>query len=175
MSEHIDIAGERIRLRSTVPDDGPALIAIRKTDQVRLRWQGEDLESEFAQDFHDHELSRLTIDAAGRIIGLIQFEEEPDPTYRHASVDIYIDPAVHRRGYATEAIRTLLDHLFHTRGHHRVTIDPAVDNRAAIDCYATVGFVPVGVMRSYERRPDGSWSDALLMEMLDTDRSADAT
>ena len=171
MSEEIRLAGQRVRLRSTVPGDGPALIAIRKTDEVRLHWRGEDFEAEFADDFNDNETFRLTIETAGRIIGLVQFAEESDADYRHASVDIYIDPAVHRRGYATEAISTLVDYLFDERGHHRLTIDPAADNTPAIDCYASVGFVPVGVMRSYERCADGSWSDGLLMEMLDADRA----
>lgn len=170
MSDHIELVGERVRLRPIRRGDGPALVAIRTTDDVRRWWRGEDFESEFENDLADDEVFRLAIETAGQLIGLVQFAEEPDPEYRHASIDIYIDPSVHRRGYATEAIRTLVDHLFDERGHHRLTIDPSVDNRAAIECYAAVGFVPVGVMRSYERRADGSWSDGLLMEMLDSDR-----
>lgn len=172
--ERIELIGERIRLRSTVRDDGPALIAIRRTDEVRRRWRGADFESEFAEDIDDDEVFRLTIEASGKVIGLIQFAEESDADYRHASLDIYVDPAVHRRGYATDAIEMLVDHLFDDRGHHRLTIDPAADNFAAIDCYASVGFVPVGVMRCYERRADGSWSDGLLMDMLkhETKRTA---
>ncbi len=133
MSENIDLAGERVRLRSTVADDGPALIAIRKTDEVRRRWRGDDFEAEFARDLDDGDTFRLTIETAGRIVGMVQFAEELDPEYRHASIDIYIDPADHRRGYATDAIATLVDHLFDERGHHRLTIDPAADNTAAID------------------------------------------
>src|SRR5438045_7717940 len=98
----------------------------------------------------------------GRIIGMIQFAEELDADYRHASIDLYIDPAVHRQGYATDAIRTLARFLFEERGHHRLTIDPAADNLPAINCYAKVGFKPVGTMRAYERRPDGTWADGLL-------------
>lgn len=60
--------------------------------------------------------------------------------------------------------------LFDDRGHHRLTIDPAADNGAAIACYRKVGFRDVGVMRAYERRPDGSWADGLLLDMLATDR-----
>ena len=45
-------------------------------------------------------------------------------------------------------------------------IDPATDNEAAIRAYAKVGFRRVGVMRQYERGPDGSWHDGLLMELL---------
>ena len=34
---------------------------------------------------------------------------------------------------------------------------------------AKVGFRPVGVMRRYERGPDGEWHDGLLMELLAED------
>jgi aminoglycoside 6'-N-acetyltransferase len=67
----------------------------------------------------------------------------------------------------------LANYLFDHRGHHRLVIDPAANNEAAIACYSTVGFKPVGVMRSYERSADGSWSDGLLMDMIDTDRQSE--
>ena len=47
-----------------------------------------------------------------------------------------------------------------------LTIDPATDNEAAIRAYERVGFRKVGVMRSYELGPDGTWHDGLLMELL---------
>ena len=115
-------------------------------------------------------MTRLTIELLeDRIIGLVQYGEEEDPEYRHASIDIYLDPAVHRQGLATEALRVLVNHLFEDLGHHRLTIDPAADNVAAIDCYAGIGFLPVGVMRAYEQQADGTWADGLLMELLATD------
>ena len=56
--------------------------------------------------------------------------------------------------------------LIDERGHHRLTIDPAAHNTNAIKAYERVGFRPVGVMRKYERGPDGEWHDGLLMDML---------
>ena len=50
-----------------------------------------------------------------------------------------------------------------------MTIDPAVDNAAAIRSYSKVGFRPVGVMRPYERGADDSWHDNLLMDLLADD------
>ena len=100
-----------------------------------------------------------------------RYYEEEDPEYLHASMDIYVDPAWHRQGFALDAITTVVDHLFSHGGHHRITIDPAADNHPAIACYAKAGFVEVGVMREYEQRADGSWGDGLLMELLKSDRS----
>lgn len=53
------------------------------------------------------------------------------------------------------------------RGHHRLTIDPATANAAAIRSYSKVGFKPVGIMRAYERdHRTGAWRDGLLMDLL---------
>ena len=72
-------------------------------------------------------------------------------------------------GLGTDAVRTLVRHLIVDEGHHRLVIDPATDNAAAIRCYRKVGFREVGVMRQYERSPDGTWHDGLLMELLADD------
>lgn len=173
MADSVDLAGASVRLRTTTAEDKAALVAIRSLDQVRRWWRGGDLEAEFDDDLADHAVERLTIERRdGHVIGLIQFAEEDDPDYRHAGIDIYIDPRHHRQGFASDAIRTLTAYLFGRRGHHRLTIDPSVDNEAAIACYAGVGFRRVGVMRSYERRPDGTWGDGLLMELVAEDAAS---
>ena len=66
---------------------------------------------------------------------------------------MFVDPAVHGRGIGTDAVRTLAAHLVDVEGHHRLTIDPAVDNAAAIRYYTKVGFRPVGIMRQYDVAP----------------------
>lgn len=86
--------------------------------------------------------------------------------YRHAGMDIFLAPDRHGQGLGTDALRTLARHLIDDRGHHRLTIDPAVANKAAIRAYEKLGFRPVGVMRQVERSPDGEWRDGLLMDLL---------
>lgn len=98
-------------------------------------------------------------------LGIITFEEESDPDYFCAGIDIGLLSQATGQGLGPDALRTLIRWLFDERGHHRVAIDPAVANHHAVHVYRKVGFRPVGVMRSYERGPDG-WHDNLLMDML---------
>ena len=76
------------------------------------------------------------------------------------------------RGHGTAAIRLLVRHLFEERGHHRITIDPAVDNAPAVRSYGKVGFAPVGTLHAAWRDDDGAWRDLLLMELVDRQRLA---
>jgi aminoglycoside 6'-N-acetyltransferase len=116
---------------------------------------------EFVADEHS-----LAIEVDGEVVGAVQFFEEEDPMYRHANIDLYLTTSRHGQGLGSEAVRVLARYLIEERGHHRLTIDPAAANQAAIRAYEKVGFRPVGVMRSYERGLDGTFHDGLLMELL---------
>jgi aminoglycoside 6'-N-acetyltransferase len=151
-------------LRPLTDEDASELLRIHRLPEV-ARWWGEPEDGFPLAD--DPDATRLAIVIDGRIAGMIEFSEELTPRYRHASVDVFLDPALHARGHGTEAVRRVVHLLIEQRGHHRVTIDPAVDNTAAIRAYEKVGFKPVGVMRAYERDNQGEgWHDALLMELL---------
>ncbi|RBM24084.1 GNAT family N-acetyltransferase [Streptomyces sp. PT12] len=161
------LRGALVTLRPATADDVPELARIRATPEVRRWWRGgDDLAAEVADELADPDAERLVIQRAGATVGLIQWSAEEDPDYRHASIDIFIDPAVHGLGLGTDALRTLARHLVDAHGHHRLSIDPAADNAAAIACYRKVGFRGVGVMRRYERGADGTWHDGLLMDLL---------
>lgn len=164
------LEGARVHLVPLAEEHLAAVAALRRTAEVRRWWRGQDVEAELASDLADPSLHAYAVVLDGQVVGLVQFSEEDDPDYRSASVDVLVDPSVHRRGHGSDAVRTLCDHLFDARGHHRVTIDPAAGNAAAIACYAGVGFRPVGVLRSYERQTDGTWADGLLMDLLSADR-----
>lgn len=159
--------GESVTLRAPVESDVAVLAAIRAKPEVHRWWRGgADLAAEVARDLADPEAESLVIEYGGRTVGLIQWHAETEPDYRHAGIDIFLDPSVRGRGLGPDAVGALARHLFDDHGHHRITIDPAASNAAAIRCYAKVGFRPVGVMRQYERGADGTWHDGLLMELL---------
>jgi aminoglycoside 6'-N-acetyltransferase len=151
-------------LRTLAEGDKAELLRILSTPEVVHWW---DVPDEGFPLTDDPESTRLTIEVDGAVAGLIQFSEELEPKYRHASIDLFLDPALHGRGLGTEAVRRVVRYLIDERGHHRITIDPAVANAAAIRTYEKVGFRPVGIMRRYERDVSGrGWHDGLLMELL---------
>lgn len=159
--------GTLVTLRPATAGDLPALAAIRSTPEVYARWQGgDDLTAAVAEDLDDPGAETFAVEHGGRVVGAIQWGSEDEPDYRHANIDIYLDPAMHGHGLGTDAVRTLARHLIDDHGYHRLVIDPAADNAAAIRCYRKVGFRPVGIMRQYERGPDGSWHDGLLLDLL---------
>lgn len=152
-----------LTLRALAGGDEAELRRIHASAEVARWW---DLPDErFPWD--EPQSTRLTIVVDGAVAGLIQFWEESEPRYRHAGIDLFLDPALHGRGLGTEAVRRVVRHLFEDRHHHRITIDPAAANAAAIRAYEKVGFRAVGVMRAYERDAGGEgWHDSLLMELL---------
>jgi aminoglycoside 6'-N-acetyltransferase len=157
-----------LELRPLAPADAPALRALHQDPGV-LRWWG-PMEPEFPDD--EPESTRFTIVAAGVIAGMIQFGEESEPDYRHAWVDIFVGDEFAGRGIGTEAIRRVVRMLFEEEGHHRITIDPAADNAAAIRCYEKAGFRRVGVMEAaWLDRSTGEWRDELLMELVKRPRA----
>jgi aminoglycoside 6'-N-acetyltransferase len=152
-----------LTLRPLARGDEAELLRIHTTPQVKRWW---DVPAErFPWD--EPESTRMVIELNGNVAGMIQFWEEPEPKYRHATIDLFLDPALHGRGLGAEALRHVVSLLIGERGHHRITVDPAVRNTSAIRAYEKVGFQPVGVMRRYERDVDGDgWHDGLLMELL---------
>ena len=162
------LRGRRVLLRPGRPEDAEVLVQIRSEPEVARRWGSEDIAEEVEEGFVGTD-EGFVIEVDGDVVGGIQYGEENDPMYRHANIDVFLTTPRHGRGLGTEAIRLLARHLFEGRGHHRLTIDPAADNAAAIRAYEKAGFRPVGVMRDYERGPDGVWHDGLLMDMLEAE------
>jgi aminoglycoside 6'-N-acetyltransferase len=161
--------GPRTLLRAITPGDRAALAAILAEPAVTRWWIHGDLESTVAGLYNEASGVRLTIEVDGEVVGYIQFSEDLDPDYRHASIDLFVSTAWQGRGIGPEAIRLVAGHLFEERGHHRITIDPAVTNEHAIRAYEKVGFRPIGTMRRYERGADGTWHDGMLMDLLAKD------
>jgi len=163
------LRGRSVTLRPADAADAPAFLAILEEPQVAAWWRRAEWERLDERDAHTFAIELPAGGTPpgdpGSVVGCIQYQEETDPDYVSAAVDIFVSAAVHGRGVGPDAMRTLLAWLIDERGHHRFTVDPAAANVHAIHVYEKLGFRRVGVLRRYERVEDGSWRDALLMEL----------
>jgi aminoglycoside 6'-N-acetyltransferase len=161
------LVGSGVTLRPGTEADLPALLAALLDPSVALWWgEPEAPDGILAKLRGESYAVELVIEVDGEVAGGIEFLEEDEPDYRHASIDIFLAERFQGRGVGAEAVGLLTTWLVQDRGHHRLTIDPAATNAAAIACYAKVGFKRVGLMRGYERGRDGSYHDGLLMDLV---------
>ncbi len=163
----MDLRGRHVTLRPVDPDDAPILAEILVEPGVARWWGAWDVERvrrDLTEAHPDEEGFAIEHDAA--VIGYIQSVEESEPDFRHASIDLFVRTSAQRRGLGPDSIRTHAAHHIDDSGHHRITIDPAAANSQAIAAYERVGFRPIGIMREYQRMTDGTWVDALLMDLL---------
>jgi aminoglycoside 6'-N-acetyltransferase len=158
--------GERVILRPLAEEDLEQLAEIVASPGVREWWSAGDLNPRRVGLELRNDGAAFAIDADGELAGWLAISEEADPDYRQAGLDIILAPRHQGRGLGSEALRTAIRWLIRDRGHHRFTMDPAIDNERAIRAYGAVGFRRVGVMRLYERGSDGHWHDNVLMELL---------
>lgn len=97
---------------------------------------------------------------------------ELHPVHRRAEVSLMIgDKSRWGKGYATEALRTLLRHAFTSTdegglGLHKVYLEVFAENTPARRAYLRCGFVEEGVRREDMFR-DGAWHDHITMSILD--------
>jgi aminoglycoside 6'-N-acetyltransferase len=156
------LKGPRVELVPVAPEHRERLDELRGRAEVVEWWQNPQ------EGWLDDEADtfKYAVLLGGEVIGYAQWYEDTDQMFRHAGLDLFLDPAVHGRGLGTETVRVLATHLIDERGFHRLVIDPEVANEVAIACYRKVGFKPVGVMRRYQRDRFGEWQDGLLMDLL---------
>lgn len=149
------LASGDIALRPFRPEDEEGVVAILREGEVARWWTVPDFQRE----------TGWLIEVEGELSGWLEYHEEEHAWYPSVAFDIAITTSLHGRGYGRRALRLAIEH-FVAKGHHRFTIDPNVANARAIRAYEAVGFEPVGVMRAYERNPEGGWNDALLLELI---------
>ena len=168
------LRGSRLVLRLVTEADLPRLLEILREPEVARRWSepddGADRDLLAGNDADESErITTFVIALDGETIGWVAGWEKLYRDYRHAGTDLFLSTQHQGKGYGPEAIRLVCRFLFEVREHHRITIDPAADNLRAIAAYEKVGFKRVGIMRRYERGPDGSYHDGMLMDLLPED------
>src|SRR6476660_2564210 len=104
----MELQGREIVLRTTTPDDAPALAAILAEAEV-ARWWGDFDLARVVADLVESGPEELpfVIEQAGPVLGYIQAVEETEPEFRHAGIDLFLRTDAHGHGLGPDAIRTL--------------------------------------------------------------------
>ena len=84
---------------------------------------------------------------------------------RQAEIGFTLAPAYQGTGYALEAVRAVLDHLFRVRGLHKVSAECDARNVASARLLERAGFTREGLRRSHTWIK-GEWTDDLLFGIL---------
>jgi aminoglycoside 6'-N-acetyltransferase len=157
------LAAGELTLRAAVAADADRFLVMLHEEGVAEWWGDNDLAS-ITAELTGH----YAIEVDGHLAGLLECHQEVEPMYPSVAFDIFLGTRFHGHGYGRTALRLAVDHFIEL-GHHRFTIDPAVDNGTAIRSYSAVGFQRVGVLRDAERAPSGEWRDSVLMDLLASD------
>jgi RimJ/RimL family protein N-acetyltransferase len=139
---------DRLLLRRSMPEDAPTISAYRSNPDVNRQqgWERTDPQSVRA------EIEEMSSRSPGESGGWVQFSVEERETGRLVG-DIGLSPAepgvikvgytiapdVQGRGYATEAVRALVDYAFDTLGADVVRAYASADNTPSIRVVEKVG------------------------------------
>lgn len=179
--EDTDIQGELTRLRPARPDEAEMLYAWATDPEVAPFWGGRDYYRDFEHflsDWPSHyfdgshpEKGRCFVieavdpDRDAAAIGAV-FVNEIDVHNRNTEFDVLIGKSEYRgKGFGTDALRALVDCLFHTVGLHRVWVLTYEHNAPARRSYEKVGFVREGLLRESDL-VEGRWVDVILYGLL---------
>jgi RimJ/RimL family protein N-acetyltransferase len=92
------------------------------------------------------------LDEWGSLVGMISYYNWIPPRGQ-AELGIYIgERNLWDKGYGTEAVRTLMDHLFQTTPLRVMYLNTYANNERARASYTKVGFETVGTTRKYSSR-----------------------
>lgn len=159
--EHLVLSDGDIVIRSAHLEDEPVLTSWFNDPDVYNYWDGKPPSREFIKarctvEITDDTCWPFIIVHGGEPAGFVQAWLKPDMT---GGLDLFISPAYRRKGIALRALPLLGKYLRDERGWKRTSLDPRIDNKAAIALFERAGFVDTG-----ERLEDGDHTYVIIME-----------
>jgi RimJ/RimL family protein N-acetyltransferase len=174
------LSTERLLIRNLVPGDAEAFFAYKcRPECVRFQfWRPETIEEikRFIDGMQSAGLNEpgawlqlaVCLKESNAMIGDAGLHFSPDDD-RQVEIGYTLSPDYQHRGYATEAVKAILDYLFSALGKHRVTasVDPRNTPSAAV--LERLGFRKEAHFRKSVYIA-GEWCDDCVYAMLEEDR-----
>lgn len=174
------IRGNSIRLRALEPKDVDIMMIYENDADIwpvsgtlvpYSRYTIEQYYTHAQQDIFTTRQLRLAIEILSELpepgvtIGYIDLFDF-DPQHRRAGVGILIGEKEQRRkGYATEALRLLVNYAFNTLNLHQLHCHIEMNNDASMRLFSSCGFRVCGVLRDWIVF-DGKWHSVSQLQIL---------
>lgn len=115
---------------------------------------------------------RLMIDIAAEKISIGTIDIfDFDPFHKRAGVGILIaDEANRRKGYASMALKCLINYCFTTLQLHQLYCNILSNNCESIDLFRKVGFVQSGTKKEWIKTSEG-YLDELMFQLINENKS----
>ena len=169
---------DRLSIRRVTPDDAAATWEYRRLAEVGayIGWFAQS-EDEYRELFVAEErlATVLAIELDGRVIGDVivhiedaygQREVRDEARGRQAEIGWSLHPDLGGRGYATEAVRAVIDACFETLGLHRVHADCFAENEPSWRMMERLGMRREAHLRGADLHRTGEWKDAYSYALL---------
>jgi len=104
---------------------------------------------------------------SGRIVGVCFVWFDGSPKNRDVSLAVTIAHPFWDKGYGSEAVLWMRDHVFRDLGMHRLSLAVFGDNARAIKVYERAGLIEEG-RRKEAIWMNGKWEDNVLMGMTES-------
>jgi len=178
MGDEVFFTTERLTVRAMRPSDVEAFVAYRSDPEVARYQSWSDYTLEQGRSLVDDmqalrpgipgEWVQLALDdGTGTLVGDLATCVDADE-HRQLEVGFTLAPEHQGKGYATEALRGLLDHAFATLAMHRVVAVTDARNDAAAALLRRVGFRQEAHFRDNVFFK-GAWGSELLFAVLETE------
>jgi acetyltransferase, GNAT family len=162
----------KVRLRAMEPEDLDLLYEIENDIETwhvgavnvpYSRYLLHDYIAHATGDIYaDRQLRLIIEDKKGNSVGLIDLVDF-DPQHSRAEVGIILQTKHRRRGYATEAMKLILDYARKVIHLHQVYAIVSVNNQPSLNLLKSLGFREYTTMKDWLRE-DNCFVDAQLLQ-----------
>jgi diamine N-acetyltransferase len=167
--------GTHISLRALEPEDLEFLYGIENDSQF---WEVSHTQSPFSkfllkqylenshQDIYESKQLRLMIidKENGQSLGMIDLFDF-NPQHQRTGIGIVIDTQFQGKGYASDALKTLIGYCFSTLNLHQLFANITPDNQRSIQLFEKAGFQLVGEKKDW-LLVNGRYKNELIFQLI---------
>ncbi len=89
-----------------------------------------------------------------------------DPLHRRAGIGILIQNEYRTKGYAKSALHLLCNYAYNTLLMKQLYCNIGSGNATSLALFKNMGFSEVGLKKSWNKLPNGSWEDEWLLQKI---------